>query len=233
MTSAVDDQLASTGSVFAPVIRELPSGYTGLPRQLVEASQRQRLLHGVTVVVAEKGFGAATISDIIDRAGVSKKTFYEHYKDKLACFLAAFDHGSQAMLEAVLGAEADARDSDLSSVDQLRAATRAYLEFLTREDQWARAFCLEVLAAGPDAIARRRACRESFANMLHGWHERGREEHPEWPSATEFAFEGATGLALELTTARIADERADELLALEDELVDLLLAVLRISNTKV
>ena len=85
-------------SVFAAEIQALPSGYTGLPRQLVEASQRQRLVHGVTIAVADKGFAAATIADITDRAGVSKKTFYEHFSDKLACFLAAYDHGSAAIL---------------------------------------------------------------------------------------------------------------------------------------
>src|SRR2546425_8449639 len=95
-------------SVFAPAIPGLPSGYTGLPRELVEASQRQRLLHGVTVTVAEKGYGPTTIADITARAGVSKKTFYEHFPDKLACFLAAHDVGGQAMLDAVTNASRDA-----------------------------------------------------------------------------------------------------------------------------
>src|SRR5438309_7877518 len=88
-------------SVFAPAIPGLPSGYTGLTRELVEASQRQRLLYGVTTTVAEKGYGPTTIGDITARAGVSKKTFYEHFADKLACFLAAHDVGAQAMLDAV------------------------------------------------------------------------------------------------------------------------------------
>src|SRR5881275_634529 len=88
-------------SVFAPAIPGLPSGYTGLPRELVAASQRQRLLHGVTATVARKGYGPTTIADITAQAGVSKKTFYEHFADKLACFLAAYDLGSAAMLGAV------------------------------------------------------------------------------------------------------------------------------------
>src|SRR5438067_10568100 len=88
-------------SVFAPAIPGLPSGYTGIPRELVEASQRQRLLHGVTAAVARKGYGATTIADITAQAGVSKKTFYEHFADKLSCFLAAYDLGSTAMLRAV------------------------------------------------------------------------------------------------------------------------------------
>ena len=51
-------------SVFAPTIPGLPSGYTGLPRELVEASQRQRLLHGVTAAVADQGYGPTTVAAI-------------------------------------------------------------------------------------------------------------------------------------------------------------------------
>src|SRR6266446_10360689 len=109
-------------SVFAPTIPGLPSGYTGLPRELVEASQRQRLLHGVTVTVAEKGFGTVTVAEITARAGVSKRTFYEHFPDKLACFLAAHELGCQAMLDAATNASRDALHAGADPVGQLRCA---------------------------------------------------------------------------------------------------------------
>lgn len=223
-------QARARTSVFAAEIPALPSGYTGLPRQLVEGSQRQRLVHGVTIAAAEKGFAAATITDITDRAGVSKKTFYEHFADKSACFLAAYDHGSAAILADTAQAAAAARAEGLPAVEQLRAGTRAYLEFLVFEEPYARTFCLEMLAAGPEAIARHRACRDAFARSLQAWHELNRADHPEWPSASALAFETATGVVHELCSARVAAGRARELPALEDDLVAAQLALLRISG---
>ena len=209
-------------SVFAAEITALPSGYTGLPRQLVEASQRQRLVHGVTMAVAEKGLALATISDITQRAGVSKKTFYEHFSDKLACFLAAYDHGSMAMLDQTAAAAAAARAEGLDATAQLRAGTHAYLEFLVFEEPYARTFCLEMLAAGPDAVARHRACREGFARSLQAWHDLN---HP-GRALSPFHFEAATGVVYEISTSRVAAGRAAELFDVEDDLVSAQLAIL-------
>jgi len=232
MTRTASTEPAARTSVFAAEIQELPSGYTGLPRQLVEASQRQRLVHGVTIAVATKGFAAATISDITDRAGVSKKTFYEHFADKAACFLAAYDHGSAAILADTARASATARADGLHAVEQLRAGTHAYLAFLVFEEPYARTFCLEMLAAGPAAIARHRACREAFARSLQVWHESNRPDHPEWPAVSALAYEAATGVVYELSSARVAAGRAAELPELQDELVAAQLALLGISASR-
>jgi AcrR family transcriptional regulator len=213
-------------SVFAPTIPGLPSGYTGLPRELVEASQRQRLLHGVTATVARKGYGPTTIADITEQAGVSKKTFYEHFADKLSCFLAAFDHGSAAMLSAVTNASRDAAGA--GAVEQLRHANRAYLSFLVDEEPYARMFFLEMLAAGPEAIARARGCRAAFVTSMRAWHVHAREEHPDWPAASDVEYEAATAVAHELALERIATGRTDELAGLGDALVPIQLAILRV-----
>jgi AcrR family transcriptional regulator len=210
-------------SVFAPTIPGLPSGYTGLPRELVDASQRQRLLHGVTATVARKGYGPTTIADITAQAGVSKKTFYEHFADKLSCFLAAFDHGSAAMLHAVTDASRDALAA--GAVEQLRQADRAYLAFLVDEEPYARMFFLEMLAAGPAAIARARACRKSFVESMRAWHDHARKEHADWPATSDTELEAATAVAHELALERIATGRARELIGLEDALVPIQLAI--------
>jgi AcrR family transcriptional regulator len=206
----------------------LPSGYTGLPRELVEASQRQRLMHGVTATVAEKGYGPATIADITARAGVSKKTFYEHFPDKLACFLAAHDLGCQAMLDAVTDASREALQAGMDPIDQLRAANRAYLAFLVDEEPYARMFFLETLAAGPEAIASYRRCREGFVASLRAWHDHARRHHPDWPPASPVAYEAAMGATHDLGLARIATGRTAELAALEDDFLAIQLAMLRV-----
>src|SRR5215210_8448919 len=86
--------------------RRLPRGTHGLDPSLVAASQRTRLLEAAGRAVAEKGYGAATIDDIVRGAGVSKQTFYEHFADKLDCFLAAYEAASEELLERVREAHA-------------------------------------------------------------------------------------------------------------------------------
>ena len=95
--------------------RRLPRGTHGLDRSLVAASQRTRLLEAVGRAVADKGYAAATIDDIVRDAGVSKKTFYEHFSDKLDCFLAAYEAASDELLEHVRAAQEGAECANGSS----------------------------------------------------------------------------------------------------------------------
>jgi hypothetical protein len=89
-------------------------------------------------------------------------------------------------------------------------------------------FFLETLAAGPRAIARYRRCRDGFVTSLRVWHDHARRLHLDWPTATDLAYEAAMGAAHELALARIATGRSAELSGLEDEFLDIQLAILRV-----
>src|SRR5439155_297556 len=65
----------------------LPSGRHDLPREVVESSQRERILDATAEIVAEKGLAALTIPEIASRANVSHETFYEMFKTKMDAFL--------------------------------------------------------------------------------------------------------------------------------------------------
>ena len=67
----------------------LPRGRHGLPRELVERSQRERLLAAVVRVTVAKGYESTTVGDILGEAGVGRESFYELFDDKLDCMLAA------------------------------------------------------------------------------------------------------------------------------------------------
>ncbi|HET8820658.1 MAG TPA: TetR/AcrR family transcriptional regulator [Thermoleophilaceae bacterium] len=143
--------------------RRLPRGTHGLDPSLVAASQRSRLLEAAGQAVAEKGYAAATIDDIVRGAGVSKKTFYEHFEDKLGCFLAAYEAASDQLYEHVTAAQ-DSAGSDWH--DRTRAGIHAYLRWLAAEPALARVFLIEIAAAGPDALACRERLRDRYAERL-------------------------------------------------------------------
>ncbi len=134
-----------------PRPRSLPSGPHRLAREEVLASQRGRLLDAIAEVVAERGYGASTVADVIDHAGVSRKTFYEHFRDREQCFLAAYDAGVEVLMTTMRAAD-----------DPIAA----YLETLAAEPAFARTFLIEIAAAGPHALARRLAVHDSFAALI-------------------------------------------------------------------
>jgi AcrR family transcriptional regulator len=193
--------------------RRLPRGTHGLDPSLVAASQRTRILEAVGRAVADKGYAAATIDDIVRDAGVSKKTFYEHFSDKLDCFLAAYEAASDELLEHVRAAQEGA---DGAWLDRTRAGVHAYLRWLAAEPALARVFLIEIAAAGPEALERRERLRDRYA-------ERMRELQPENGVPDEI-FHAAVAAADDLVVRRLragADVRE-----LEETLLRMQLALL-------
>src|SRR4051812_31687165 len=150
-------------SSASDIPRRLPRGTHGLDRDVVEASQRTRLLEAVGRAVAERGYAGATIDDVVRGAGVSKATFYEHFSDKEDCFLAAYEAASEELLLRV--EEAQATEDDW--LERTRAGIRAYLRWLAGDPALARVFLIEVAAAGPAALERRERLRDRYAELMH------------------------------------------------------------------
>src|SRR5712691_8318680 len=130
----------------------LPRGPHSLSRDQVAASQRGRLMAALADVIAAEGYAAATIAEISRRAGVSPRTFYEHFKNKEDCLFAAYDAFVEVLL-ARMGADVT---PDSGWHEFIRSALTGYLETLERDPVVARAFLIEMEAAGPAARRRRR-----------------------------------------------------------------------------
>jgi AcrR family transcriptional regulator len=143
--------------------RRLPRGTHGLDPSLVAASQRTRLLEATGRAVADKGYSAATIDDLVRGAGVSKKTFYEHFADKLDCFLAAYEAASDELLGHIRAAQEAA---DAEWLARTRAGIHAYLRWLAAEPALARVFLIEIAAAGPAALELRERMRDRYADRM-------------------------------------------------------------------
>lgn len=122
---------------------------------------RARLQEAMGASVAEKGYPATTIADVVRHARVSKRTFYEYYADKEACFLDTYSAMSNVLLERV--AQAGLESPPEQAID---AAVHAYFASLDERRVLVRAFLSEIHGAGPGAMALRRKIHLKFATLL-------------------------------------------------------------------
>jgi AcrR family transcriptional regulator len=194
-----------------PLVLVAP-GPARLAREDVAASQRGRMLRAMAEAAAEKGYANTAVADVVARAGVSRKTFYEHFENKEACFLAAYD----ATVDALYGAVADEAGEPQPFEDQIRRLLRVYLDMLAADPQVAYAYLIAVYAAGPAALARRRAVVDRFAAMFADLHARtGAAPLP------ALRYEALVGAISSIVTVRVATGEAHRLPELLDELVAL------------
>ncbi len=133
---------------------------------------RTRLLLGLTRALGERPYAELTIADVVRHARVSKRTFYEHFADKEACFLETYLAISGALLARIMAAAAREAPGEA----QLKATTEAYFSALERERPLLRAFLSEVHAAGPAALDMRRKIHGRFAELLCTLASRAREQ---------------------------------------------------------
>jgi AcrR family transcriptional regulator len=143
-------------------------------RDELRASQRGRLICAIADSVADKGYAETSVADVIALAGVSRRTFYEHFKDKEECFLAAYDEGAKATYDAMVDA-ADGLDDWRLILD---AVLTTWLEFLQADLAFTRAYMIEFWAAGDAARERWKARRDRTAGLLKTLHKRARKEDP-------------------------------------------------------
>ena len=203
----------------------LPRGRNGLPIETVRAAQRERLLRSVIAAVAETGFADLTVADIVRGARVSKAAFYAHFADKEDCFLAATREGGQLMIDQVAAA-ARQLPAGASHEEALRAGIAAFLDFVAREPAFARAFYVDMPAAGPRAVRRIEAAQNNFARLDRAWHERARRDHPDWPAVPDQAYYALAGATAELVRAQVRQGKIHAMPDLENTLVAFHLAVL-------
>jgi len=151
----------------------------------VTESQRSRIHQAMIEVVSERAYPETRVVDVSKVAGVSRKTFYELFDSKEDCFLAAYD----VLLGNLLGEATEAFESRPGSpwAERVAEALGALLDHLSKHPEEARFAIVEVLAAGPKALARRDAALRQFTGFL----ESGRSETSlELPGITSIAVAG-------------------------------------------
>jgi AcrR family transcriptional regulator len=122
-------------------------------------NRRERILRALAEVVTREGYAAASIAQAISLARVSRSTFYEHFEDKLDCFLT---------LERDLGermfAEIQAAARECEPIDVTRTALSRLVSLAEQDPAGMRVLLTESLAAGPRAMD----ARETFVTGIEG-----------------------------------------------------------------
>lgn len=178
-------------------------------------SRRQSILEATIRAVGRRGYRESSVADLIAEAGVSRTTFYNHFRDRSECFQAAY----RIAVGRVLAAAGEAcAERDRRWVERARAALEAVVELFAAEPELARTVLVEAAPAGGEAPAARQAALERLARLLEaGGDAPGPAELP--AGTARMAVGAASGLLFdEVRAGRAAD--------LPDRLPDLLFALL-------
>ena len=177
----------------------------------------------MALALFEKSYGAISVADVVRLARVSKRTFYEHFSTREACYLATYEALSGTLLDRV-------EQTVLSEPDvqqRLGAAVQTYLSSLQEVPALTRTFFLEIQLAGPDALTARRKVFQRFAGTLQSIVRRGREDGAEIRLLDENLAVAIVGAINELIMVCIEEERVHELSSLQSTVVALFEALLR------
>lgn len=193
--------------------QRLPKGRHGLSRELVLENQRARLINATVQVVAQRGYGKTTVADVVASAEVSRKTFYESYANKEACYRAAYEASVEFLRERMSAAVAGEHWSE-----RLRASLGALLDSLAVHPDLAVFFLISPAGVSASTAERHhRAVRELVGILL--------AELPEsiGKDATEAHLQAFAGGLSRLATMKVDRGGAEDLPSLLPDLLELFL----------
>jgi len=140
----------------------LPPGPHGIPPELVERNQRERLIAAMAEVCAERGYAESSVAEVAKRAGVSTASFYRQFKDKRECMLASFAELFERLLAALEGA----CDGCVGAQARVRAGVRAAAALLAEDPPTARLLSVEIIALGSEGVRAQHGAIERLAALL-------------------------------------------------------------------
>jgi len=179
---------------------------------------RARLLAGMQEAIAELGFAELTVADVVRRARVSKRTFYEHFDSKEECLLALFQARSEEVLSAIEAAIAPLPPGEARIV----AGTTAYLSSLQADAGAVRTRFVEILHLGERGLGVRRLVVRRFGALLMREMEAAGVRVEPSPALATALVGGINELVLEA----LEEDRADRLTELFPSVTALIRAFL-------
>ena len=194
--------------------QRLRPGPNGLPHGQVTGIQRGRMLAAAVQAIEEAGYARLTVAQVISRAKVSRKTFYDIFADREDCFLAAFE---QVLSQARVIAEG-AYERESSWSEGVRSALARLLMFMDAEPGLANLCIVESLAAGERVLQRR---TEAFDELV-GVIEKGRSLTAGAREPPALTAEGVFGGILEVIHRRLLNAEQESLMSLLGPLMSII-----------
>ena len=164
--------------------------------------------------VAEQGAANTAVSHIVARSGVSRRTFYEIFKDREDCFLAAFDEAVRRIAAVVV----PAYEQPGTWRAKMREALTTLLGSLTADAALGRLVIVESLAAGPGARLRRHSVLDQIIFVV----DEGRAEGKAGADPPALTAEGIVGGVLSVLHTRLSDTDTDSLTDLTGPLMGMI-----------
>jgi AcrR family transcriptional regulator len=190
-----------------------PTARGGSARSRVAEIQCARMIAAMADLAWEQGVSQVTVSHVVARSGVSRRTFYELFDDREDCFLAAFEEAVARAAERVVPAFTAAT----SWREQVRGGLGALLEFVDDEPGLSVLCIVDALGAGPRALTRRAAVVQTLIDAV----DEGRGVRKGGAQPTRLVSEGVVGAVLALLHARLSERR----LPLTSELLSPLMGI--------
>jgi AcrR family transcriptional regulator/DNA-binding MarR family transcriptional regulator len=178
---------------------------------LVSQAQRSRMLHSAVSVVSELGYGQMSVSRVTNRAGVSRRTFYDVFEDREDCFLAAFEEAAEVARTLVL----EAYGHERGWRQKIRSALAALLGHLDEEPDVRSLLIVDALQGGPKILERRADLLDELGGALHREGSRSRASRG-LPALTG---EGVVGAVLGVVHTRLQRRQEGSMLDLLNPLM--------------
>ena len=186
-----------------------------------EDDYRSRLMRGMAMAVAEKGYGDTTIADVVRHARVSKRTFYEHFSSKEDCLLAVYVAARGLTLKAI----ATAVEESPNEETRIERATAAFLNQLQRAPLLVRALYVDILALGAKGLQLRRQTNQRFADLLQQLAKEEQKKKPGGKGLTAEMAMAVVGGITELILKAVEEDRVEQLSELADPINDFIRVV--------
>jgi AcrR family transcriptional regulator len=204
---------------------KLPAGVHGIAPEVVRADQTARLQAAIVELVAERGYGAVSVADVLARAAVSRRTFYEHYANKQACFIATYD----AIVEDWATGAATAQQSGAGWGASLRNSLMAIVDRVVADPVGAHVVFVEALSAGAQALERRTEAVAAFERLTR----QSLQMAPGGAQMRPAMFKVLVGGVREIIANRLRDDRVGDLPKLADPLTEWMLCYRSVAATEI
>ncbi len=168
----------------------------GLGREHLVQLQRARIVSAMMDTVLEFGAGEVSVAHVVERSGVSRRTFYDLFADREECFLAAFDDALARIATVVVPAFEGKRTWH----ERIRAGLTELLGLFDEDPGLGRLTVVESLVAGPRVLERRNAVLARLIGIV----DEGRGEAGASSGPSALSAEGVVGAVVSILYARLA-----------------------------